>query len=281
MNEFQVKEIPLELIDDFPDHPFKVRDDTSMCQLVESVMEHGVLVPAIVRPKENGRYEMISGHRRKRASELADINAMSCMVCEFDDDTATIVMVDSNLHRPDLLPSEKAFAYLKKYDAMKHQGKSTSTPLVSKLRSNELLAEQVGESREQIRRYIRLTNLVPELLQFVDEGKMKMRPAVEVSYLDEDCQRDLVEYVDFYDVTPSHAQAIRMRRLFEDGKLDNETLEQIMSEDKPNQKEHISIPVDRIRSKLPKTPSKRIDFIVNAIDHYSKYLERKNNKDAR
>lgn len=280
MNEFQVKEIPLELIDDFPDHPFKVRDDTSMCQLVESVMEHGILVPAIVRPKEDGRYEMISGHRRKRASELADINAMSCMVCEFDDDTATIVMVDSNLHRPDLLPSEKAFAYFKKYEAMKHQGKACS-PVGEKLKSIEILAEQSEDSARQIQRYIRLTNLVPELLQFVDEGKMKMRPAVEISYLDEDCQRDLVEYVDFYDVTPSHAQSIRMRRLFEDGKLDNETLEKIMSEDKPNQKEHISIPVDRIRSKLPKTPSKRIDFIVNAIDYYSKYLQRMMSRNER
>lgn len=281
MNEFQVKDIPLELIDDFPDHPFKVRDDTSMCQLVESVMERGVLVPAIVRPKENGRYEMISGHRRKRACELADIEKLNCMVFEVDDDTATIMMVDSNLYRPDLLPSEKAFAYFKKYEAMKHQGKTTSAPVEQKLNSLEIMSIDVGESRAQIQRYIRLTNLVPELLQFVDEGRMKMRPAVEISYLDEDCQRDLVEYVDFYDVTPSHAQAIRMRKLFDDGKLDNKTLERIMSEDKPNQKEHISIPVDRIRSKLPKTPSKRIDFIVNAIDHYSKYLERQKSKDAR
>lgn len=284
MNRFQVKEIPLELIDDFPDHPYRVRDDTSMIELTQSIIDNGVLVPAIVRPKKDGRYEMISGHRRRRASQLAGIDKLKCIVGDYDDLTAIVIMVDSNLHRENVLPSEKAFAYKMRLEAMNVQGQRndlTSTPLVSKCRTNELLSEQVGESREQIRRYIRLTYLVPELLEYVDNGNIKMRPAVEMSYLDEETQRDIVDFIDENEAYPSHAQTIRIRKLFDSGKLDNKTLEKIMLEDKPNQKEHISIPVERISAKLPKTPSKRTEFIINAVDHYYKFLQRQKDKESR
>ena len=207
VNRFQVKEIPLELIDDFPDHPYRVRDDTSMIELTQSIIDNGVLVPAIVRPKKDGRYEMISGHRRRRASQLAGIDKLKCIVGDYDDLTAIVIMVDSNLHRENVLPSEKAFAYKMRLEAMNVQGQRndlTSTPLVSKCRTNELLSEQVGESREQIRRYIRLTYLVPELLEYVDNGNIKMRPAVEMSYLDEETQRDIVDFIDENEAYPSH-----------------------------------------------------------------------------
>ena len=213
----KIRDIPLELIDDFPDHPYKVRDDEDMMQLVESIKERGVITPATVRQKEDGRYELISGHRRKRASELAGFETLRCEVVELDRDEATILMVESNLQRSVILPSEKAFAYKMRLEAMNRKAgrpkKENATPVVSdfdRQRSNEVLANEVGESREQIRRFIRLTNLVPELLELVDEGKMKMRPAVELSYLDEDCQRDLVDEIDLNDCTPSHDQTIRM-----------------------------------------------------------------------
>lgn len=280
MNEFIVKDIPIELIDDFPDHPFKVVRDDKMDELKESIISHGVLYPVLVREKSDGRYEMIAGHRRKMASELIGNDAIRSMICDYDDATAAIVMVESNIHqRENLLPSEKAFAYKIWYEAMKHQGKTTSRPVGEK--SIDELAAKSDDSSRQIQRYIRLTYLVPELLEYVDKGNIKMRPAVEMSYLDEDAQRDIVEFIDENEVFPSHAQTIRMRKLFNDGELDTLAIYEIMDEDKPNQQEHISVPVDRIRNKLPKTPSKRIDFIVNAIDHYSKYLERKNNKEAR
>ena len=223
----KIRDIPLELIDDFPDHPFKVRDDEDMIQLVESVKERGVITPATVRQKEDGRYELISGHRRKRACELAGFETLRCEVVDLTRDEATILMVESNFQRSQILPSEKAFAYKMRLEAMNRQGQRTdltSTPVVSKLRTNETLGNEVGESREQIRRYIRLTNLVPELLDLVDEGRMKMRPAVEISFLDEDCQRDLVDEIDLNDCTPSHDQTIRMRKMFEEKKLTPEAI---------------------------------------------------------
>ena len=218
----KIRDIPLELIDDFPDHPFKVRDDEDMMQLVESVKERGVITPATVRQKEDGRYELISGHRRKRACELAGFETLRCEVVDLTRDEATILMVESNFQRSQILPSEKAFAYKMRLEAMKRQGERkdlTCAPVGHKLdgtKSRDILSDEVGESREQIRRYIRLTNLVPELLDLVDEGRMKMRPAVEISFLDEDCQRDLVDEIDLNDCTPSHDQTIRMRKMFEE-----------------------------------------------------------------
>lgn len=281
-----IQDIPLELLDDFPNHPFKVRDDEDMLKLIESVSERGVLVPAIVRPKADGRYELISGHRRKRASECAEKKTLRCMVSDLDDDAATIIMVDSNIQRTDILPSEKAFAYKMKLDAMNRQGKRTdltSTPQVSKLRTNEQLAEQVGESREQIRRYIRLTYLVPELLEMVDEGRIKMRPAVEISYLDEDNQRDLVDAIDTEDCTPSHAQAIRMKKMFNDGELDADKISEIMQEEKPNQKEKIVIPNKTVEKYIPKSipAEKRQDYVCKALEHYGKYLQRMRDRESR
>ena len=222
-----IKDIPLSLLDEFPNHPFKVRDDEDMLKLIESVSERGVLVPAIVRSKADGRYELISGHRRKRASEYAGKNNMRCIVSDLDDDAATIIMVDSNIQREHILPSEKAFAYKMRLDAMKHQGKRndlTSRQVGEKLLSIEQLAENSDDSARQIQRYIRLTYLVDELLEMVDENKIKMSPAVEISYLDEDCQRDLVDAIDDELCTPSHAQAIRMHKDFNEGTLTREKI---------------------------------------------------------
>lgn len=256
----KIRDIPLELIDDFPDHPFKVRDDEDMMQLVESVKERGVITPATVRQKEDGRYELVSGHRRKRACELAGFETLRSEIVDLNRDEATILMVESNFQRSEILPSEKAFAYKMRLEAMKRQGQRTdltSTPLVEKLAGKDALSvsrigEEVGESREQIRRYIRLTNLVPELLEFVDEGRIKMRPAVELSYLDEDCQRDVVDEIDLNDATPSHDQTIRMRKLFNEGNLTTEAIHAVMSEEKPNQKEKIVLRGDRVRQLIPK-----------------------------
>ena len=281
-----LQDIPLNLLDDFPNHPFKVLDDEDMLKLTESITERGVLVPAIVRPKENGRYELISGHRRKRASEYADKKTLRCIVSDLDDDAATIIMVDSNIQRSNILPSEKAFAYKMRLDAMNRQGKRsdlTSTPVVSKFRTNEELAEQVGESREQIRRYIRLTNLVPELLEMVDEGRIKMRPVVEISYLDEDAQRDLVDAIDLEECTPSHAQTIKMRKFFEDGKLSTDVITSIMQEEKPNQREKLIIPNKAVEKYIPKSVplEKRQDYVFRALEHYGKYLQRQKMRNAR
>ena len=252
----KIRDIPIEQIDDFPDHPYKVRDDEDMMQLVASIRERGVITPATVRQKEDGRYELISGHRRKRASEIAGFETLRCEVVELDRDEATILMVESNLQRSQILPSEKAFAYKMRLEAMKRQGQRTdltSVPMAQKSKtSRELLAEQVGESQDQIRRFIRLTELVPELLDFVDEGKIKMRPAVELSYLNEECQRDVVDEIDINDCTPSHDQTIRMRKMFEEGKLTPEAIQAIMSERKPNQREKIVIRGDRVRQLIPK-----------------------------
>ena len=286
----KIRDIPLELIDDFPDHPYKVRDDEDMMQLAESIKERGVITPATVRQKEDGRYELISGHRRKRASELAGFETLRCEVVELDRDDATILMVESNLQRSVILPSEKAFAYKMRLDAMKRKAGRPSKENVSPVatnspqgRSDVELAEQVGESKDQIRRYIRLTNLVPELLEFVDEGKMKMRPAVELSYLDEDCQRDLVDEIDLNDCTPSHDQTIRMRKMFEEGKLTPEAIQAIMSEQKPNQREKIVLRGDRVRQLIPKNVplSQTEDFVCKALEHYNNFLRKRAERDTR
>ena len=286
----KIRDVPLELIDDFPDHPYKVRDDEDMMQLAESIKERGVITPATVRQKEDGRYELISGHRRKRASELAGFETLRCEVVELDRDDATILMVESNLQRSVILPSEKAFAYKMRLDAMKRKAGRPSKENVSPVatnspqgRSDVELAEQVGESKDQIRRYIRLTNLVPELLEFVDEGRIKMRPAVELSYLDEDCQRDLVDEIDLNDCTPSHDQTIRMRKMFEEGKLTPEAIQAIMSEQKPNQREKIVLRGDRVRQLIPKNVplSQTEDFVCKALEHYNNFLRKRAERDTR
>lgn len=283
----KIRDIPLELIDDFPDHPFKVRDDEDMIQLVESVKERGVITPATVRQKEDGRYELISGHRRKRACELAGFEALRCEVVDLDRDAATVLMVESNYQRSQILPSEKAFAYKIRLEAMKRQGQRTdltSVPVAQKSKTaREELGEQVGESQDQIRRYIRLTNLVPELLDLVDEGKIKMRPAVELSYLDEDSQRAVVDEIDLNQCTPSHDQTIRMRKFFTDGKLTPEVVSAIMSEEKPNQREKIVLRGDKVRSLIPKNipVSQTEDYVVKALEHYSRFLRQRAERDSR
>lgn len=286
----KIRDIPLGLIDDFPDHPFKVRDDEDMLQLIESIRDRGVITPATVRQKEDGRYELISGHRRKRACELAGFQTLRCEVVDMSRDEATILMVESNFQRSKILPSEKAFAYKMRLDAMKRQAgrprKENSDPVGPNLigtRSNSLLAEETGESTSQIKRFIRLTYLVPELLEFVDQDRIKMRPAVELSYLDEDCQRDVVDEIDMNDATPSHDQTIRMRKLFEERKLTTEVIQAIMSEEKPNQKEKITLSMDRVEKFIPKNIkiSQREDFICKALEHYNKYLRQRADRDSR
>ncbi|WP_337484802.1 ParB/RepB/Spo0J family partition protein [Porcipelethomonas sp.] len=285
----KIRDIPISEIDDFPDHPFKVRDDEDMLQLVESVKERGVITPATVKQKEDGRYELVSGHRRKRACELAGFDTLRCEVVDLSKEEATILMVESNFQRSQILPSEKAFAYKMRLEAMKRQGQRsdlTSSPLATKLaqgRSDMELAEQVGESKDTIRRYIRLTELVPELLEFVDEGRIKMRPAVELSYLDEDCQRDIVDEIDLNDATPSHAQTIKMRKFFEEGKLTTEVISSIMAEDKPNQKEKIVLRGDRVHQLIPKNIpiSQTEEYVCKALEHYNKFLRNRAERDSR
>lgn len=282
----KISDIPLEEIDDFPDHPFQVREDEDMFQLVESIKERGVITPATVRQKEDGRYELISGHRRKRACELAGFETLRCEVVDLDRDEATILMVESNFQRSQILPSEKAHAYKMRLDAMKRQGQRTdltSSPLGTKLRTADELAQECGDSRNQIHRYIRLTNLVPELLEFVDEGRIKMRPAVELSYLNEDCQRDLVDEIDLNDCTPSHDQAIRMRKFFEEGKLTTEAISAIMSEEKPNQREKIVLRGDRVRSLIPKNIpiNQTEEYVCKALEHYNRFLRNRAERDSR
>ena len=286
----KIRDIPIELIDDFPDHPFKVRDDEDMIQLVESVKERGVITPATVRQKEDGRYELISGHRRKRACELAGFENLRCEVVDLDRDAATVLMVESNYQRSQILPSEKAFAYKMRLEAMKRQAgrpaKENASPLATNFpqgRSDTELGEQVGESKDQVRRYIRLTNLVPELLDLVDEGKIKMRPAVELSYLDEDSQRAVVDEIDLNQCTPSHDQTIRMRKFFTDGKLTPEVVSAIMGEEKPNQREKIVLRGDKVRSLIPKNipVSQTEDYVVKALEHYSRFLRQRAERDSR
>ena len=283
----KIRDIPLELIDDFPDHPFKVRDDEDMIQLVESIKERGVITPATVRQKEDGRYELISGHRRKRACELAGFEALRCEVVDLDRDAATVLMVESNYQRSQILPSEKAFAYKMRLEAMKRQGQRsdlTLSPVGTKFdRSSEAITEETGDSRNQIHRYIRLTNLVQELLDLVDEGKIKMRPAVELSYLDEDSQRAVVDEIDLNQCTPSHDQTIRMRKFFTEGKLTPEVVSAIMSEEKPNHREKIVLRGDKVRSLIPKNipVSQTEDYVVKALENYSRFLRQRAERDSR
>lgn len=285
----KIRDIPLDLIDDFPDHPFHIRDDEDMVQLVESIKANGVLTPAVLRQKEDGRYEIVSGHRRKRACELAGLTTLRSEIKDLTRDEAIVYMVESNFQRTTILPSEKAFAYKMRLEAMKRQGQRTdltSSPVATKLgqgRSDTELAEQVGESKDTIRRYIRLTNLVPELLQLVDEGRIKMRPAVELSYLDEDCQRDVALQIDINDCTPSHDQTIRMRKMFESGKLTTEAVEAIMSEEKPNQRERIVLHGDRVRSLIPKSVKLKDteNYVCKALEHYRRYLRSRAERDGR
>lgn len=286
----KIREIPLDEIDDFPDHPFQVREDEDMFQLVESVKERGVITPATVRQKEDGRYELISGHRRKKACELAGFETLRCEVVDLDRDEATILMVESNFQRSQILPSEKAFAYKMRLDAMKRQAgrpkRENGVPVGHDSltgKSRELLAAETTDSNTQIQRYVRLTNLVPELLEFVDEGKMKMRPAVELSYLDEDSQRDLVDEIDLNDCTPSHDQTIRMRKFFEEGRLTPEAIQAIMSEEKPNQREKIVLRGDRVRSLIPKTVplNQTEEYVCKALEHYNKFLRNRAERDSR
>ena len=285
-----IYDIPLELIDDFPDHPFKVRDDEDMMQLVESVKERGIITPVTLRPKEDGRYEIVSGHRRKKACELAGFETVKAEVREMTRDEAIILMVESNFQRSQILPSEKAFAYKMRLEAMKRQAgrpsKENSVPVAQNYEgktSRELLGEQVGESQDQIRRYIRLTHLVPELRDYVDEGKIKMRPAVELSYLDEDSQRAVVDEIDLNQCTPSHDQTIRMRKFFTDGKLTPEVVSAIMGEEKPNQREKIVLRGDKVRSLIPKNipVSQTEDYVVKALEHYSRFLRQRAERDSR
>lgn len=287
----KIRDIPISEIDDFPEHPFKVRDDEDMTQLIESIKERGVITPATVRLKDDGRYEMISGHRRKRASELAGFDTLRCEVVDLSKEEATILMVESNFQRSQILPSEKAFAYKMRYDAMKIKSGSrtdlTSVPLGQRsegLTSREILAAESTDSNTQIQRYIRLTNLVPELLEYVDEGKIKMRPAVEISYLDEDCQRDLVDEIDLNEATPSHDQTIRMRKMFDDGMLTPEAIKAIMSEQKPNQREKIVLRGDKVRQLIPKgiPLNQTEDYVCKALEYYAKFQRsRSSSRDSR
>ena len=282
----KIRDIPLELIDDFPGHPFKVRDDEDMIQLVESVKERGVITPATVRPKEDGRYELVSGHRRKRACEIAGFDTLRCEVVDLDRDAATILMVESNFQRSQILPSEKAFAYKMRLEAMKRQAgrpsKDNLVPVGLNFPRVEL-SEQSGESQTQIQRYVRLTYLVPELRDYVDEGQIKMRPAVELSYLDEDSQRAVVDEIDLNQCTPSHAQTIRMRQFFTDGKLTPEVISAIMSEEKPNQREKIVLRGDKVRGLIPKNIplAQTEDYVVKALEHYNRFLRQRAERDSR
>lgn len=285
----RINEIPIDQIDPFPDHPYKVKDDEDMQNLMESIKENGVLTPATVRKKDDGRYEMISGHRRLRASELLGLETLRCEVVELDRDEAIIVMCDSNLQRTTILPSEKAFAYKMRFDALKRQKKvrqdEGATMLHPEGKSRDLLASEVGESHEQVRKYIRLTELVPELLAMVDEGQIAMRPAVEISYLPEKLQYALVDNIEMEACTPTHDQTIRMRRLLNDGKLTPEAIEIIMGEEKPNQKEKIVLRDERARKLLPKDLpiARREAYIIEALEFYGKYRARqqKDRDDAR
>lgn len=279
-NAEKVEEIEISKIKDFPNHPFKVNNDDKMQEMVKSVKEYGVILPVIVRPKDNGTYEMISGHRRKRACELAGIKQIRCIVKDLTDDEATILMVDSNIQREEILPSEKAFAYKMKLEAMKHQGKrvdlegsETSTPVVAKLRTDEILGNEVGESRENIRRYIRLTYLIPELLEEVDNKRIAFRPAVELSYLEEDYQYVVLNKLQYDEVSPSLSQAITLKKMQQEGTISEEKIENLLDKEKPNQKEFIKIHNERIEKYIPtkiKESGKVEDFIIQCVEEHNK-----------
>ena len=293
-NAEKVEQIDISKITDFPNHPFKVINDDKMQDMVESVKKYGVILPVIVRRKDDGTYEMISGHRRKKACELAGIKQIRCIVKDLSDDEATILMVDSNIQREEILPSEKAFAYKMKLEAMKHQGKridlledETSTPMVEKLKGKTsvgMLGEQNNESAEQIRRYIRLTYLIPELLEQVDLKRIAFRPAVELSYLSEDNQYVLLNIFEFDEVTPSLSQAIRLKKLEQEGNLTEEKIEEIMQQEKPNQKEFIKIHNEKIEKYIPtkiKESGKVEDFIIQCVEEHNKREKLRQERSAR
>ena len=277
----KIYDIPLNEIDDFPNHPFKVRLDEDMDQLVQSVKDRGVIVPITLRQKEDGRYEIVSGHRRKKACELAGFDTIRAEIRDLTRDEAIILMVESNLQRSVILPSEKAFSYKMRLDAMKRMpgrpSKENGVPLEPHLsgKSRDILAASSPDSNSQILRYIRLTELIPTLLDTVDEGRIGMRPAVELSYLSKDEQSALADAMSYMDCTPSHDQAIRMRKMSGEGKLTPEAIEAIMGEVKPNQREKISFRADRLRQYIPKniSPSQTEDYVMKALEHYSRYLE--------
>ena len=287
----RIYDIPLSEIDDFPDHPFKVKLDEDMDQLVQSIKERGIITPVTLRPKEDGRYEIVSGHRRKKACELAGFDTVKAEVREMTRDEAIILMVESNLQRSVILPSEKAFSYKMRLEAMKRQAgrpsKENASPVATNFpqgRSDVELGEQVGESKDQVRRYIRLTKLIPELLDLVDEGRIAFRPAVELSYLQKEEQSVLLEQISYADATPSLAQAIKLKRFSQDGKLNNEVIESIMSEEKPNQREKINIKYAEARRFIPASIpyEKTGEYILKALEYYHRYQERqKSRNDAR
>lgn len=287
----KIRDIPLSEIDSFPDHPFHVRDDEDMLQLVESIKEHGVMTPAVLRLKEDGRYELVAGHRRKRACELAGLDTLRSEVKDLTRDEAVVYMVESNFQRTTILPSEKAFAYRMRLEALNKQGHRsdlTSSPVGTKLRTDEKLSNESGDSRNQIHRYIRLTYLIPELLKLVDEGRMKMRPAVELSYLNPYYQQFVLDEIELNECTPSHAQTIRMQKLADEHALDADIISDIMSEEKPNQKtERLAFNAARVRKLLPDDlpKEKTEDFICEAITFYRKYYRersaRSSDRDAR
>lgn len=280
----RIYEIPLDEIDPFPDHPFKVRDDEDMQNLVESVKANGILTPATVRKKEDGRYELLSGHRRHRACKIAGIPTLRCEVVEMTRDEGTIFMVESNFQRSKILPSEKAFAYKMRLEAMKRlpgRPEKGATPLPHLEKSRNILANEVGESHETVRKYIRLTELLPEILDMVDEGQIALRPAVELSYIPKLSQGLLWESMEMESCTPSHAQAIRMRRMSEEGKLTPEAMEAILTEEKPNQKERIILRGERFRNLFPPDlpVSKREDYIAAAMEFYGRHRQRQRERD--
>lgn len=284
----KIREIPISEIDEFPDHPFKVLMDEDMEQLVESIKRNGVMTPATVRLKEDGRYELISGHRRKKACELAGLETLKCEVKELTRDEAIIIMVESNLQRSTILPSEKASAYKMRLEAMKRQAgrptKDNYFPVGNNLEfatSSDELAEKVGESKNQIFRYIRLTELVPEILQMVDERQIAFRPAVEISYLSEEQQYTLLEAMEYNDATPSLAQAIKMKKFMQDGELTDEVIQSIMQEEKPNQREKPAFRDERITKLIPKTVPKgqETDFVVKALEFYNRHLQRSKDRE--
>lgn len=284
----KIYDIPLTEIDDFPNHPFKVREDEDMDQLVESVKSRGVITPVTLRQKEDGRYEIVSGHRRKRACELAGLETVPAEIKELTRDEAIILMVESNFQRSTILPSEKAFAYKMRLEAMKRlpgrPSKENGGPVGHNFegqKTRDIIAETSADSARQIQRYIRLTELEPELLDLVDEGKIGLRPAVEISYLNDIEQQDLIEAIDLADATPSHAQTIKMRRFSEEGKLSPEVIESIMTEKKPNQKEKLTFKAERLRQYIPKSIpyEKTEEYVCKALEHYQRYLERQKERD--
>ena len=286
----RIQDIPLSEIDEFPDHPFKVLDDDDMAQLVESIQRNGVMTPAMVRRKEDGRYELISGHRRCRACALAGLTTLKCEVRELTHDEAVIIMVESNLQRSVILPSEKAFAYKMRLEAMKRQAgrppKENASPVAtnfSKGRSDEELGELVGESKDQVRRYIRLTELVPEILQMVDEYRIAFRPAVELSYLTDEQQYSLLNAMSYYDATPSLSQATKMKKFSQEGKLSEDVISSIMQEEKPNQRQKPAFSDERINKLIPSSVPKggENDYVVKALEFYNRHLQKKRSSEAR